>query len=353
MDKPVRLTDVAAEAGVSQGTVSNVFNRPDIVRPEVRERVHEAAKRIGYRGPDPKGRLLRAGKVNAIGVATTQPLSYFFEDPFARAVMTEIAHVCDANGTGISLVSAASEELLSWNVGSALVDGLILFCLSGAEQLIARASERDLPSVALAFGNEGEDLPVIDVDNLKGGRRAATHLFDLGHRHFAILAIEFNDDHWGRRSRAEIAEASHPTSRNRAFGSLDALAERGIDPEDVPIYETCDDPRTVHSALEALFSRKEPPTALIAQSDLVAMRALEWLKGRGIRVPEDVSIVGFDGVPEAAHTTPPLTTIAQPIATIAKRAVATILDREPHPGHEVLDAELIVRASTAPPPQGR
>ena len=138
-EKTIRLSDVAKAAGVSQGTVSNVFNHPELVRDEVRERVRKISLDLGYKGPDPKGRLLRAGKVNAIGVATTQPLSYFFNDPYARALMGEISKACDASGSGISLISTKNEELLSWNIGSALVDGLILFCLSGTETLIARA----------------------------------------------------------------------------------------------------------------------------------------------------------------------------------------------------------------------
>ena len=103
MSKAIRLADVAREAGVSHGTASNVFSRPDIVRDEVRKRVRAAAERLGYAGPDPKGRLLRAGKVNAIGVAMAEPLSYFFDDPFAKVVMSGISQVCDATGAGISL----------------------------------------------------------------------------------------------------------------------------------------------------------------------------------------------------------------------------------------------------------
>ena len=132
--KPARLSDVAARAGVSKATASNVFNRPKLVREEVRARVLAEAKALGYTGPDPKGRMLSAGKVNAIGVATAEPLAYFFEDPFARTMMTGITEVCDENGIGISLVSSADEEKLAWSIRSALVDGLILFCLEDADR---------------------------------------------------------------------------------------------------------------------------------------------------------------------------------------------------------------------------
>ena len=350
-EKTIRLSDVAKAAGVSQGTVSNVFNHPELVRDEVRERVRKIALDLGYKGPDPKGRLLRAGKVNAIGVATTQPLSYFFNDPYARALMGEISKACDASGSGISLISTKNEELLSWNIGSALVDGLILFCLSGTETLIARARERGLPAIALAFGTSDQALPAIDVDNVEGGRKAAAHLADLGHTRFAILAIEFTDGGAGRRTRAEIDAATHLTSRDRAHGSLEVLAARGIDASSVPVYETCEDIESVHSALSALFAGADTPTALITHSDLIAMIAMDWLAARGLSVPGDVSIIGFDGVPEAALTQPPLTTIAQPIAEIGRRAVSAITGdaAQTPPMRDLLDTELIVRGSTAPP----
>ena len=352
-DRIVRLSDVAKAAGVSQGTVSNVFNHPDLVRAEVLARVKDIARDLGYQGPDPRGRLLRAGKVNAIGVATAKPISHFFTDPYARALLAEISRACEATGTGISLVSTLNEEALSWNMRNALVDGFILFCLAGAERLIAHSQERFLPFIVLAFDDAESHLPVIDVDNVAGGHKAAAHLADLGHRRFAILAIEFNEGCAGRRTPDDIACASLPSGRDRARGSLDELAMRGIPPDTVPIFECIEDGKSVHAALQTLFEGDGPkPTALIAQSDAIAMIALDWLAARGLSVPEDVSIIGFDGVPEAALTRPPLTTIAQPIAEISRRAVRAIAEHnssDTKPVRDLLDTELILRGSTAPP----
>jgi DNA-binding LacI/PurR family transcriptional regulator len=107
MAKAVRLSDVAKAAGVSQGTASNVFSRPELVRPAVREKVEEAARQLGFAGPDPRGRLLRAGKVNAIGVVVSQKLKDFFDDPYNREFMAGITDVCDARGAGVSMISAS------------------------------------------------------------------------------------------------------------------------------------------------------------------------------------------------------------------------------------------------------
>jgi len=351
LQKAARLSDVADAAGVSKATASNVFNRPEVVREQVRQRVLEAARSIGYRGPDPKGRLLSAGKVNAIGVATIEPLSYFFKDPFARVLMAAITEECDASGTGVSLVSAASQEELAWNMHSALVDGFILFCLEGADRLIDSSLERQLPFVALAFGYRDETISVVGVDNVAGAALAARHLAELGHRRFAILAMEFNPGGAGRATMERVDAALYRDSSDRVQGYLGVLAGFGIDAASVPIFETLSDEATVHAALDEIFAAPSPPTAILAESDRIAFAAIDWLKSRGLAVPGDVSIVGFDGVPEGATSSPPLTTVQQPIAELGRRAVRAILD---HPGEvwrETLDVELVVRGSTSPPPE--
>jgi DNA-binding LacI/PurR family transcriptional regulator len=348
--RPARLSDVATAAGISKATASNVFNRPEIVREEVRERVLATAKAIGYRGPDPMGRLLSAGKVNAIGVATLEPLAYFFQDPFARVMMAGIAEACEASRVGVSLVSAASEEELAWNMRNAVVDGFILYCLDDADRLIARSQERQLPFVALAFGHADETLSAIGVDEVAGARLAAQHLAELGHRRFAVLAMEFGpDDGAGRATPERIRAATYATSVERIDGYFEALRGFGIDTARIPVFETRSDDASVRAALEEIFAASPAPTAILAESDRIALIAIAWLKARGLAVPGDVSVVGFDGVPEGAASDPPLTTVAQPIAEMGRRAVRAILD---HPGEvwrEKLDVALVVRGSTAPP----
>lgn len=352
-DGPVRLSDVAAAAGVSKATASNVFNRPEVVREEVRLRVLATAKAIGYAGPDPRGRLLSAGKVNAIGVATGEPLSAFFEDPYARVMMKGIADVCDANGIGISLVAVPENQTVdevAWSIRTALVDGLILFCLEGADRLIASSRERRLPFVALDLGDGDRSVPAVGIDDAAGARLAARHLAELGHRRFAVLAMDLSPEGMGGPvDLAEVEAARYAPSRDRVRGYFDVLAGIGVDTARVPIFETTADPATVARALAALFAAPEPPTALLAQSDRIAMAALDWLAAHGIAVPRDVSIVGFDGVPDGIRTTPPLTTVRQPIAEIGRRAVEILLDPGTTPCREILDTELVVRASTAPP----
>ena len=347
--RPVRLADIAKAAGVSHGTASNVFSRPEIVREEVRERVKAAAEAMGYGGPDPKGRLLRAGKVNAIGVATAEPLSYFFDDPFARVMMASISQACDATGAGISLVSAANNEQLAWNIQSALVDGFIVFCVEGGSRLVELARERKLPFVALDLASEDGAVAAIGVDNIAGASLAARHLTDLGHRRFAVLALPFADGRTGLVSPEQVRAAAYAGTRDRLTGYLQELSRVGVDTSKVPVYETANDAATTRAGLETIFAAKEPPTAVLAMSDRMALVALEWLSARKLSVPKDVSVVGFDGVPEAAASEPPLTTIAQPIAEMGRLAVKAILENDGGVSRHQLPVELIVRASSAPP----
>ncbi|MFS8048279.1 LacI family DNA-binding transcriptional regulator [Rhizobium sp. BR 314] len=345
----IRLADVAKAAGVSQGTASNVFSRPDVVREEVREHVLETAKRLGYAGPSLTGRLLRAGKVNAIGVAAVEPLAYFFDDPWARALLAAVSQVCDASGTGLALVSAKDRQKLDWNIKSALVDGFILLCVEGGEKLVELTRERQLPFVALALNDDDPSIASISVDNLGGAAMAARHLAELGHRRFGVLATELSNDHVGPVGIAEIERAIYSTSRDRAFGYWRALEAFGIRREDVPVYETINDKPSVEAGLDFLFSAPEPPTAILAMSDNIALLTINWLRARGLSVPQDVSVIGFDGVPEGGMVEPGLTTMAQPFAEIAQRAVRAVLEDAVPAEGEMIDVTLVVRGSTAAP----
>lgn len=345
--RAARLADVAKAAGVSQGTVSNVFNRPEVVREEVREHVRAVASRIGYRGPDPKGRLLRAGKVNAIGVATFEPLSYFFEDPFARTLMQGISDACDDAGAGLSLVSAQNRERITWNVESALVDGFVLLCIEEGDRLVALTRNRQLPFVALALGKPDPTVSAVGSDDYAGAKLAAEHICGLGHRNVAVLALEFIEGRTGWIGPRERENVSFFTAPDRLRGYFEVLEAHGVDTDKVPVWETLNDMATVTEGLEAIFAKGERPTALLCMSDRVALSAIEWLEGRGLRVPQDISVIGYDGIPEGSASRPKLTTVSQPIEEIGRRAVEIILEGGDEIRRETLPVELVIRESTA------
>ena len=240
MTRTIRLVDVAQAAGVSRGTASNVFNHPEIVRPEVRERVLATARQLGYGGPDPKGRLLRAGKVNAIGVVVAGTFAAGFRDPFGQLFMSGIGGVCDAHGAGLTLISAHDEtnEIAAWNIQSALVDGFIVHCLEDKTPLLALARQRGLPFVAVDVDAEPGDI-AIRIDDRNAARREAEHLLALGHRDIGVLALEFiGEGRFGFVDRERMKALRYAVTRDRLAGYADALGAAGIEIESLPMVET-------------------------------------------------------------------------------------------------------------------
>jgi DNA-binding LacI/PurR family transcriptional regulator len=266
-------------------------------------------------------------------------------------MMASISQACDATGAGISLVSAANNEQLAWNIQSALVDGFIVFCVEGGSRLVELARERKLPFVALDLDSEDEGVAAIGVDNIAGAALAARHLAELGHRRFAVLTLPNADAGFGPITREQIeTEALYSGTRDRLRGYFAELARFGIDVSFVPIYETLNDEESVRAGLDHVFALPERPTAILAMSDRIALHALDWLRQHDIAVPGDVSIVGFDGVPEGAMSEPPLTTVAQPIAEMGRLAVKAILENDGSLSRQLLPVDLVIRASSGPSP---
>jgi DNA-binding LacI/PurR family transcriptional regulator len=346
MTRPIRLSDVAKAAGVSHGTASNAFNRPEIVRDEVRQRIMKVAKELGYAGPDPKGRLLRAGKFNAIGVVVFDALPYFFEDPYARRFMAGIAAACDARGAGLSLVSATNDESAAWTIQSALVDGFILDCMMVGTRLIDLAKARGIPFVALDIAPV-EGVDTLNVDDREGARLAARHLVDLGHRRFGVLSLEFDlVGNLGPADASRLTASRFAPTRNRLRGYVETIG--GAPPL---VYDTVNDEASAAAGVADILDADPAVTAFLCMSDVVALAAIRALAARGLRVPEDVSVVGFDDIPEAALSDPPLTTVAQPIAEKAAMAVDMLYNRPTEAGRSILlPLSLAVRGSTAAPP---
>ncbi len=348
MKSSAKLADVAKAAGVSAGTASNVFNRPEIVSAEVRQRVEAAARRLGYTGPDPKGRLLRAGKVNAIGVVG--PTAYCFEDPFTRMVMSGIAEECDARGAGMALVSS-KEGAGTWGIPTALVDGFIVHCQQVDQSLLALARERKLPFVALDL-DAGPGTSSVLIEDRRGAFLEASHLLELGHRKIAVLSLKVvKSGAEGPVTAEQVLGAGFQFIRDRATGYDEALAAHGLRLGDLPIAETKGSRRSAARVVGELLTAHPETTAILAMADAIALGALDAARARGLRVPEDLSVIGFDDVDEAAESDPPLTTISQPAVEKGRVAARLVFEPDP-PRTEVLPVKLVVRGTTAAPRAG-
>jgi DNA-binding LacI/PurR family transcriptional regulator len=348
------IKEVAAEVGVSAATVSNAYNRPDQLSPELRERVFAAAKKVGYAGPDPVARGLRRGRSGAVGVVYADPLSYAFADPAAVMFLEGVSQAVEEAGLGLLLVPAPLREGRNpRTVAEAAVDGFVIYCLAEDDPLVDLALERRLPLV-LVEQPPREGVPSVETDDVAGARAAAEHLLGLGHERLGVVSFELGRDASGALADLERQrEATYRPSRLRLEGYRAAVEDAGLSWEDVPVYEATENtPEQGREAAEVLLSLEDRPTAILSLSDQLALGIFEAARKMGLSIPEDLSVVGFDDVPEASRTDPPLTTVYQPHVekglTAGRMLVAQLGGEEPRsPG--TLPTRLVVRGSTASP----
>jgi len=339
------LVEVARAAGVSRSTASNVFAHPERVRADVRKAVEDAAQSLGYLGPDPKGRLLRDGKFNTIGIIPPGQwgVADSLRNPVFHQFLMGVAEICDEAGASVVLIP---DKAGSGGIGAALVDGLIFGRISQiAETEPARL--RRLPFVVVDV-DAGPGIASVRVDARQGAYCAARHLIDLGHRRFAILS--FRRDHGPPRfyppgTPRGVEAAGMETDQEKYRGYADALAEAGIDIENLAMLQA--DPWEPGAA-KLLLDGAPGATAVLSMSVMQAIAILEEARRRGIAVPHDLSVVGFNDIPEAAKCNPPLTTVNG--MGREKGHVAARMILEGHaPRNEVIAPQLILRGSTAAP----
>jgi DNA-binding LacI/PurR family transcriptional regulator len=333
------LLDVARAAGVSRSTVSYVYNQPERVSADTRERVLAAAAAIGYAGPDPLAASLRRGRAGAIGVLFTEVLSYAFDDPAAVRFLRGIASVVERADVGLTLLPVPPEgpTALAAVRGSA-VDGVIVYSLPEQHPAVRAAVERGLPLVRV-------DMPappgaaVVRIDDRGGARAIAEHVLGLGHTRLAILVDRLlDDDVRGFATPGRRAATNYAVASERLAGYDDALVAAGLDPGNVPVYETAGN--TVQDGRDGALAvlAHHRPTALLCLTDQLARGATQ--------VARELSIAGFDDLPESATNDPPLTTVHQDHEAKGAAAARLLLDPPPDPVI-TLPTRLVLRGSTA------
>jgi len=344
---------VARVLGVSPTTVSNAYNRPDQLSPALRERVLRTAAELGYAGPDPVARSLRSGRAGALGVVFSERLPYAFDDPAAVRFFQGLSQAAGDEQLAVLLVPGSPDRASHGGraVLSAAVDGFILHSLHDDDPVVQATLERRLPTVIV-------DAPAIDgvdfvgIDDRAAAETAMRHLLDLGHRRLAVLSFRLTVR--ARQGPVDVrhrAETTAGVPKRRLEGCARALAAAGVDWSRVPVEEC---PTTGIDAgragAHALLDRASGITALFALSDLLALGAKLAARERGLAVPGDLSIIGFD---DTAPVSDDLTTIHQPQPDkgriAAERLIRAMSGDPPPPQHRLLPTSLIRRGSTAPP----
>lgn len=348
--RPATLASLAAELGVSRTTVSNAYNRPDQLSPELRRRVLETARRLGYPGPDPVARSLRTRKAGAVGVLLTENLAYAFRDPAAVGFLEGLALACEDAGQGLHLVPANPEREDVAAVHRAGVDGFVVYSVPDDDPHLAAVLERPVPTVVCDQPHIG-NVDRVGIDDRSAMTELANHLIGLGHRRVGVVCMRL-----GRNRNDDFAplerqrNAHFHVQRARLAGLSAAFEAAGVDWTTVPVVERFDHSVASGKTAAAQLLDKDPQiTALICTSDILALGALEEAARRGLRVPQDLSVTGFDGIAEAEQAN--LTTVRQPMLEKGRAAGRLLLDTsEPsRPRTVTLDTQMVLGKTSARP----
>ncbi|GHF74448.1 LacI family transcriptional regulator [Amycolatopsis bartoniae] len=350
MRRQATLASLAAELGVSRTTVSNAYNRPDQLSPELRRRVLETARRLGYPGPDPVARSLRTRKAGAVGLLLTENLSYAFRDPAAIGVLEGLALACEDAGVGLHLVPASPGRDDVAAVHRAGVDGFVVYSVPDDDPHLAAVLARPVPTVIIDQP-QVDGLDRVGPDDASAITKLAEHLVGLGHRQVGVLCMRLARDRNDDFASLERQRTAHfHVQRTRLEALATAFGKAGVDWATVPVVERFD--HTVDegaSAARQLLGAYPQVTALICTSDILALGALAEAERRGLRVPADLTVTGFDGIAEAERLG--LTTVHQPVLEKGRAAGKLLLASGDHVNPRVitLDTDLRIGTTSAPP----
>ncbi len=323
----VKLADVAAHAGVSVATVSKVVNDRYGVSKNTTDRVRQSIDELGYAG-NLSASSLRSSRTNVLGIL----LAGF--EPYSAELLKGVSRV--AENSEYELLAYTGRNAVGWErrslarLGGTLIDGAIL-----VTPTVVGASA-PIPVVAVDPHSGPSEIPSVDADSYRGAQLATDHLIGLGHKSIGLLG--------GRRDL--------DSALLREKGYRDSMAAAGLSVNESHVRDAGYEAEPAGLAATDVLSRADRPTAIFAANDMSALAVVASAKALGIRVPEDLSVVGFDDVPDAALADPPLTTVRQPLQRMGEEAMRLLLDilgNVDRPHHVRLPVELIVRSTCAPP----
>jgi DNA-binding LacI/PurR family transcriptional regulator len=352
----VTLQTIADRVGVSRMTVSNAFSRPDQLSARLRDQILAVADELGYVGPDPTARALASGTAGAVGLLLSDIVPYALTDEIAMQFISGIADELGASGLALTLLSAASRDGVV-QARDVAIDGALVYSCDPDSSAVGWLMRRRLP---LVFVDQAPapGIPSVNVDDRLGAQAAARYLVDLGHRAVAIVTTGYGGD-FGIITNPLDTILAH-AERQRMLGWLEALGEAGIEP--IVVRQPHADPQdNGYDGMQAILDSGGRPTGILCFSDAIAGGVIRALRDAGLRVPENVSVIGFDDNPIARRMQPALTTVRQDAQGKGRAAAAALINAIDHAGgrparrgrHVLLPTELIIRDSTAPPPTVR
>lgn len=377
------LASLAAELGVSRTTVSNAYNHPRELSPALRRKILAAAEARGYPGPNPTARSLRTRRVGAVGVLLTEQLAYAFEDLASVEFLAGLAQSSYGTANSLTLVPVGSDGSSGVAIARAVVDGFIIYSVAASDPHIDAARGTGLPMVICDQPYDIADLPFVGIDDRAAIAPAVRALTDAGHTRIGVLGKRLTRKrHDGPVTCAQVEAADLHVQRDRILGAVEIIdAARsggavqstgagkltGAVRSDIPVPEPTpivvrhhNDHDAATDAARELLTMHPELTAVVCTTDSMAFGVLDYAHERGIRVPEELSVTGFDGIELALARG--LTTVRQPMrakgATAGKMLDALIrqhlddrLPPRPVP-REILPTTFVPGRTVAPPRVG-
>ncbi len=348
----VTLQTIAERVGVSRMTVSNAFSRPDQLSASLRATILATAAELGYVGPDPAARALARGTTGAVGILLTDSMGTAFRDDVATRFFGAVAEELAPTGLAVTLLPlyGSADTIPARDVP---IDGALVYACPDGAPALDWLVRRRLPLVFV----DREPTPgagSVTVDERAGGRQGAEHLVALGHRHVGLLTVSFTGPH------GVVPDPSQAggdfVSRERVTAWTEVLEAAGVRVTAVQVRENTD--REGYDGGRLLLDTDDRPTGLLCFSDTLAWGAVRAAQDLDLRVPQDVSVVGFDDAQIARRARPELTTVRQDVVAKGRAAAAELttaiarhrVGSDDEPAHVVLPTELVVRHSTGPVP---
>lgn len=345
------MSSIARVLGVSVATVSYAFTRPEKLSVPVRERVLAEAARQGYGGPDPAARQLSRGRTDTLGLLFTDELGHAFTDPAAVRFLQGLSASCQSAGLNLLLISSEASGGRPDAVANAVVDGFVVYSVPVEDPHLERIRQRRLPTVVVDSPPDLPDVDWVGADDRAGGRLLGELVAGLGHERVGIITSTGRGAHAGAVDLDALRAAPPSVHRNRILGVAEALAAAGRpDPvvEQRPVLSRA----AGADALTALLDRAPEVTAVCAMMDVLALGALDAARARGLAIPDDLTVTGYDGIPDAAGAD--LTTVCQPLLDKGRLAGDLYLSHRPGdpPRRRTLPVHVQVRGSSGPPRAG-
>jgi LacI family transcriptional regulator len=330
---PLTLEDIARLSGVSRSTVSRVINQDPRVNEQTRSKVLTIIQSINFQ-PNQAARGLAAGHTNVIGLVIPTAVSTIFSDPYFPLVIQGVASACNSMGYTVMLWLAEPEyerKTISQILYSGLIDGVVVSSMLIDDPLLDRLSDGHQPFVTIGRHPTNEKINYVDVDNRSGAYQGVMYCLLTGRRRVATITGPCNSI----------------SGLDRYQGYQDALHERGIPLNHDLVAEGQFSDPSGYLAMKRLLPHK--PDAVFIASDAMAFAAMRAIYEEGLSIPEDIAVIGFDDIPSAATSHPPLTTIRQPIIRTGCLAAEMLIDIIQHPETQprrmVLSTELVIRSS--------